>query len=147
MLKRAWDNEANYVLRYREGVGRPDDAAEATAFRLQCELRLLQLVRTEYEKYEQRRSQLRKYILDKFETAKSSKLLSSFDKTQISGPWVTKYPGENFALKEQVRIYQDSGPPKFGYIFLITEFDGSEYQTKKFYLEFEGKQTNFADGQ
>jgi len=71
LLNRAWIAEAHGVLKYKNSLGRPDEAAEAKAFRLQCELRLLQLDRTEYEKYKQKRSQLLKYLHNMIETAKT----------------------------------------------------------------------------
>ena len=43
MIQNAKTLEANCRLTYESGVGRPDDWAEALAYRLQCELRLLQL--------------------------------------------------------------------------------------------------------
>ena len=146
MLNKAWVVEEDRVFRWNKGVGRPDDAAEAKAFRLQCELRLLQLDRTEYENYKQQRSQLSKYIRGMIETAKSSELFSNFKKHEILGPTVTKNPGEDFEMQTRIRIDDDSGLRKFGHIFFKAKFDNSEFHTQEFYLELEGKRTNFSVG-
>ena len=144
-LNDALEIEENRKLRYMNGIGLPDEAYQATAVRLQCELNLLQTDRSAYMKYKGDTKKLSDYCNRMFETAKQSKVFSNLGKYSIQGPFVTMKPGEDFELQTRVLVHGDSGQRKLGHIFLKAMFDGSEYQTQEFYWEFEGKRTNLAD--